>query len=412
MKIRFDTLDKKPKVYGILLLTVLAAAAILTLRYSMNARLDQISFLYIVYYATVVWMLGKAFFRQLRYNPYSYNSILYSGFTLFFFSVLLSYTALFVYQLRYPDYYTVDQSLHILLGSAHNYIILSMPFLLGFSAALCVSNLSLIRHEGRRPVNMLGILLSLVLMAGAAFLFFGNYYATGSQTEVMIHDLIFNVLSALYLYFECMLIGTIISALIAARYEPDKDKDVMIILGCGIRKDGTPSPILAGRIDRALRFYEQQLAQTGKDMIFVTSGGQGPDEVISESASMKAYLLQKGVPADHVIEEDRSADTAENMRFSKEKIEAWLAQSGRTLNDVKVAYSTTNYHVFRGGLKARRVKLQAQGVGAKTRWYFWPNAFVREFVGLLSEHRGKQALVLGGMVALYAALTLYNYLGG
>lgn len=412
MKIRFDTLDKKPKVYNILALTILTGAAVLTLKYGMDARPDQVNFLYIVYYGTVVWLLGKAFIRQLRYNPYSYNSILYSGFALVALTVMITHIVLQVYMFRYPDQFTTDQAIYVLLGAAQNYMLLSFPLVLGFSVALCISNLSLIRHEGRRPVNMLGILLSVLMVAGEVFLFLGNRYASGSQMEVMFHDLFYNLFAAFYLYFECMLIGTVISALIAKGYEPDKDRDVMIILGCGIRKDGTPSPILAGRIDRALQFYREQAEQTGRDMVFVTSGGQGPNEVISESASMKAYLMQKGVPGDHIIEEDQSTSTYENMLFSKEKIEAWLARSGRTLADAGIVYCTTNYHVFRGGLKARRVKMRAVGIGSKTKWYFWPNAFVREFVGLLTEHRGKQALVLGGMVALYVGLTLYRYLGG
>ncbi|MBQ3275733.1 MAG: hypothetical protein IJH47_01575 [Oscillospiraceae bacterium] len=48
-------------------------------------------------------------------------------------------------------------------------------------------------------------------------------------------------------------------------------------------------------------------------------------------------------------------------------------------------------------------------MGAKTKWYFWPNAAVREFVGLLTEHRLKQGLILGGMVVFYVALTLTVY---
>ena len=199
-----------------------------------------------------------------------------------------------------------------------------------------------------------------------------------------------------------MLIGAIVADAIAAKYEPERDKDYLIILGCGIRKDGTPSPLLRGRVDRALAFAKKQKEETGKDLIFVTSGGQGPDEVVSESESMKRYLLTQGVPAERILEENRSTDTRENMRFSKELI--WARDP-----EAKVGYVTTNYHVFRAGLCARRVKMRAQGMGADTKWYFWPNASVREFVGLLTEHRGKQGLILFGMLAAYTLLTLLAY---
>ena len=53
--------------------------------------------------------------------------------------------------------------------------------------------------------------------------------------------------------------------------------------------------------------------------------------------------------------------------------------------------------------------MRAVGMGAKTKWYFWPNAAVREFVGLLTEHRGKQALVIGSIIVFYVVLTLLAY---
>ena len=87
------------------------------------------------------------------------------------------------------------------------------------------------------------------------------------------------------------------------------------------------------------------------------------------------------------------------MKFSKEKILAVNPQG-------KIAFSTTNYHVFRSGLFARRVKMRAVGMGAETKWYFWPNAAVREFIGLLTKHRLKQALIFGGMILLYFLLNL------
>ena len=70
-----------------------------------------------------------------------------------------------------------------------------------------------------------------------------DFSASGSQTEVMIHDLVTNIFAAVYLYFQCMLIGTMVAAAITARYEPKKDKDFIIVLGCGLKKDGTPTPL-------------------------------------------------------------------------------------------------------------------------------------------------------------------------
>ena len=419
MMLRFDTLNKKPKVWSIGALTRVLGAVLAMLWFSGGEeRAAEMSAAVAVYLLAVIVLLLRAFFLQLRYNPYSYNTIIYMGFSLFLLFALAMQVYLTRQMIRQPEYYNASSIVGILMGSAKNYMILSFPFLFIFSAALCVSNISLIRHEGFRGVNVLGIVLSFLLIGGVAFIFIFDYAVSGSQREVMIHDLIANLFASVYLYFECMLIGVMAADAIAVRYEPEPDKDFIIILGCGIRKDGMPSPLLRGRCDRALDFAQKQKAQTGKDLIFITSGGQGPDEPISESASMKRYLLEKGVPEERIIEEDRSTDTMENMNFSKRIILKRVRPEKETpqgywssLDDpeAKIAFATTNYHVFRSGLCARRVKMRAVGMGAKTKWYFWPNAAVREFVGLLTEHRGKQALIFVGMIVFYVVLTLLAY---
>ncbi|MBR3381630.1 MAG: YdcF family protein [Clostridia bacterium] len=401
--LKFDTSNRKPRLFDALVLAVLTAAAVVTLTVTLKERRAiPCSVILAAFFLLLTARLLIALFGQIHYNPYSYNTIYYIGFALFSLSVAVTYVMLTVQLASLPPEAVGEMVLHRLLGSAKTYMLISAPFILVFSVGLCVSNVSLIRHEGFRFVNLLGILLSVLLVAGEAFLLTYDMYASGSRSEVMLHDLFANLFAAVYLYFECMLIGAIVSHVIVSRHEPEPDKDFIIILGCGIRKDGTPTPLLRGRCERALRFARKQEALTGKKAVFVTSGGQGPNEPVSESACMKRWLMEQGVEESRIIEEDRSADTAQNMRFSKEKIVA-------ADPDGKVAFSTTNYHVFRGGLCARRVKMRAVGMGAGTKWYFWPNAAVREFVGLLTEHRGKQALIFGGLIAIYVGLTLLAY---
>ena len=403
-RLRFDTNDKKPKLYDLIIPAVVYAAAVLLL--ALTAAKERpyiVSVLSVAFCLLVLVRLVTAYIGQIRYNPYSYNTIYYFGFSLFTLSVLITHVILLVRQLKEPAVYDASQSLYLLMRSAKDYMLLTAPVILFFAASLCVSNFSLIRHEGRRLVNVLGIILSFLLVAGEAFLFAYDYYASGSMMEVLLHDLFANAFAAVYLYFECMLIGAIAAGALTARYEPDYDKDYMIILGCGLRKDGSPTPLLRGRIDRAIEFYRKQKEETGRELVFITSGGQGPNEVISESASMKRYLMEQGIPEERIIEEDRSRSTFENMKFSREKI----LETGR---DGKTAFSTTNYHVFRSGLFARRADMRAQGVGAKTKWYFWPNAAVREFVGILTEHKGKQAIILGCFIVFYLVGTVFLYM--
>ena len=400
---KFDTRNKKPKLYHIAAISLIVALFLLLLMITdADGNAHLINGILNLYYLLVIVLLVRSLIGQLEYNPYSYNTIYYIGFAIFVFSLLITHFATTIRFMKQPALLMAEHSINTLSNSANTYILFSLPFVLVFSIALCISNAVLIRKEGLYFGNVLGILLSIGLLTGYFFLWKFNYYVSGSQREVMFHDLWMSVFSTGFLYFECMLTGTIAADLIAAKHVPDRDKDFMIIPGCAIRKDGTPTPILQGRIDTALDFYRRQKEESGKELIFITSGGQGADEVISESRSMKNYLLSKGIREEQIIEEDRSTSTYENMKFSREKIME-RDPAG------KIAFSTTNFHVFRAGLWARRVKMRAIGIGAPTKWYFWPNAAVREFAGLLSQHRMKQTLILGGMFFVYVVLILIEY---
>lgn len=394
---------KKPKLYNLLFLTVAAALVVGLIILCRPAHdVPVLCVIVAAYCLAAAVILLYSFREQIRYNPYSYNTIIYFGFALFTLSVMVTHVILAVRILTDHAAYSNAYLIMTVTGSAKNYMLFSAPFILLFSVALCVSNIALIMHEGKRLVNLLGIVLSFLLVAGEVFLFRVDYSVSGSQTEVMIHDLLTNLFAAGYLYFECMLIGTIVAGAFAAKYEPEKNVDFLIILGCGLRKDGTLTPLLKGRADRAIGFYERQKEETGKELTFITSGGQGADEIVPESLAMKRYLMERGIPEERILEENCSTDTFENMKFSREIIQK-LGPEGN------VAFSTTNYHVFRSGVFARRVKMRAIGMGAKTKWYFWPNAAVREFIGLLTKHKLKQAAVLGTMALIYIGLTLLAY---
>ncbi len=401
---KFNTSNKKPNTVNIAILSVIAAVLILILILTdYQKHVIYISLVCDVYFALVAFFMLRAFVVQIHYNPYSYNSIYYIGFGLFMLFIFVSWLRMTFAIKSNIDIYknSAINILNSMASSAQSYIFISIPFVFIYSAFLVISNMVLIKKEGKRFSNFLGILLAFVLMAGEIFIY-ANGDFSGSELELRIHEIIANSLAAVYLYFECMIIGAIIVSSMTARYKPRYNKDFIIILGCAIKADGTPLPLLKGRIDKALEFRNKQKEQTGKELIFVTSGGQGKNEVISESASMKKYLLEHGVPESQIIEEDKSTNTYQNMKFSKEKIDA-VNPNG------KIAFATTNYHVFRSGIFARNVNMRAVGMGAKTKTYFWPNALVREIIGLLSAQRKKQSIIIVGMIAIYMALTLAAY---
>jgi uncharacterized SAM-binding protein YcdF (DUF218 family) len=199
-----------------------------------------------------------------------------------------------------------------------------------------------------------------------------------------------------------MFTGTIIACTITANYKAEPDKDFLIILGCGLEKDGTPTPLLRKRINAALNFAAKQRTLSGKEAVFIPSGGQGDDEIQSEASSMKDYLLSNGIPDQKILPEDRSRNTEENLRFSKEIIHKENPNGG-------CAFVTTNYHVFRAGLRANWLNMRIVGISAPTKWFYLPNATAREFIGLLAASASKQIAVFSGLVLFYALLTFLTH---
>lgn len=172
--------------------------------------------------------------------------------------------------------------------------------------------------------------------------------------------------------------------------------DYIVIHGAGLV--GTrPSPLLAGRLDKGIELWHGQ----GERGVIVVSGGQGPDEVVSEAEAMHAYLVRQGVPEAVILDEDRSRNTMENLRYSKELMDGRAA--GRPY---RCAVVTSDFHVFRCVEYARRLGIAADGVGSRTSRWYWPTAFIREFVAITREHCSPYIVIVACLWCLAALVRL------
>jgi uncharacterized SAM-binding protein YcdF (DUF218 family) len=282
-------------------------------------------------------------------------------------------------------------------GASAWFMKLTAPVMIVFAIILAVSNIVLMRHEGRQPGNALGLLVSITIILGEALgLYLMMRFSSGSEWEIRLERTLENTYATLFIYCQCMLTGAVICGIKASKHNPAPDKDFIIIHGCWFRKDGTLPPLLRDRADKALSFWRKQKETTGKEAVFVPSGGQGKDEPMPEGEAIRRYLESQDVPEDRILPETRSKNTFENMSFSRELIREKNPEG-------KVLFATSSYHVFRSGIWAKRAGLLAEGIGSRTRWWFWPNAFIRETAGLLHK-RWKQELLLLVMLLLFFGL--------
>ena len=329
---------------------------------------------------------------------YAYTTIYFAGFSIF--SLVTGVVMGFVTaaHLNDPVTYNMLSAYGTLSSASTLFMKLTLPAVAAFSVMLAVSNVALIRHEGARLSNALGLLLSLVMLGGDLVGFYiSSLDLMGSEREVRLITALQNIYTAIYVYMECMLAGSVICAVKASRLSVPADSDFIIILGCRFRKDGSLPPLLRGRADKALEYWRRQ--EEGKRARFIPSGGQGADESMSEAEAISRYLAQCGVEEKYIVPEKKSVNTYENMLNSKKLIDE--LSPGAT-----AVFATTNYHVFRSGVWANRAGLRSKGIGSKTSWWYWPNAFVRECLGLLRYRWKEEALLLVLFVAFFATLSM------
>ena len=354
-----------------------------------------------VFLALLLWTIIRRYRADMRRTIYQYRNIRNLGWIIFVAGLLLGQLPQLLAARSIVD--QVRSSMYA--ASLLSFIILPAAFVV--SILVVFTSVRLMRREGRTWRNMLGVILGALVCLGTLVpwamdelsqrtTLIDVHNENGAALYIMMA--ITNVMLVIATYFECILLSTIILSVKAAKRTPAPDKDYIIIHGCQIKADGGLTPLLKGRADSALALARRQEEQTGKAPIFVPSGAKGADECISEAEAIRRYLLESGVPEERILPEDQSATTEENLRNSAAIIRA---HSGR--DDAKVAFSTTNYHVFRAGILAEQQGLHAEGVGSPTRTYFWINAFVREFIATIWSERRWHLRVIVIMVLLTLA---------
>ena len=343
---------------------------------------------------------------SLKNNIYQYKNVLYLGLIIFLSIILLQN----VFAIINNDGLIGNIERFINSFDFFSFILLPICFIV--SIFVTISNIILIKKEGFNLRNTLGIMLGLFfcfltivpgfiesLMHGSNIIVFDIHNEKGLFVRVV--QFLKSSILAIVSYLECVLLGTIILSLKASRHNPNYDKDYVIILGCKIQKDGKLTKLLKGRVDRAIEFATKQKEETGKDIVFIPSGGKGSDEIISEALAMKNYLIENGIKEKNIILEDKSTNTLENFKFSHKLMKK---------KDAKIAFSTTNYHVFRSGLLATSLNIKLEGMGAKTKSYFWINAFIREYIATLYYEKKKHLLIILILLMFIFLMVLLVYL--
>lgn len=257
--------------------------------------------------------------------------------------------------------------------------LLSGPFVLIFT--LYLNGFQILKREGVHLHNFLSMGLAVAL---TFYLFFAPFVVQ-SLSDISFFNMVFIYVGFLVSYAIIIsMLYTTSSFVNLVNLFPGK-LDYVVVLGTGLIGDKV-TPLLASRIEKGIAIYKKH---PGSKLIM--SGGQGPDELMAEGQAMANYALEQGIPVEDIVIENQSTNTEENLKFSYA-----LMKPGS-----RFALVTNYYHVFRALLLAQQLKIKCIGYGAKTRFYFSLNAFIREFVGYVVMSRKAHLVVIGIVSVIY-----------
>ena len=132
----------------------------------------------------------------------------------------------------------------------------------------------------------------------------------------------------------------------------DRKYSCILVLGAGIRPDGTPSHMLEDRIIKSVELYK-----SGVSDVILMSGDHSSDSY-NEVGVMKSYAMSLGVPESAIICDGKGYSTYESV---------WRAKEIFGYSDLVIV--TQTYHLHRAIHIANSLGIECVGASASLRSY-------------------------------------------
>jgi len=139
----------------------------------------------------------------------------------------------------------------------------------------------------------------------------------------------------------------------ADNISPNNKYDCILVLGCGILPDGTPSSMLSDRLQRAIELYKSGAAPK-----IIMSGDHGRT-AYDEVNTMRDYAINQGVAKEDIFMDHAGFSTYESMYRAKEIF---------CVNRMIVV--TQKYHLYRALYICNNLGIDSIGVDSDYRFYY------------------------------------------
>lgn len=151
-----------------------------------------------------------------------------------------------------------------------------------------------------------------------------------------------------------------------------RESDVIVVLGSGLRRDGSAGDALRRRSVWAADLYGRGIAPH-----IICTGGVGAGQARSEAEACAEILRERGVPPDAIHTETNSRSTEENAIYAG----AIIAANGWET----VTLVTDSFHMLRAAWIFDNYDIEHYRSPAPRAWIrgnFYERLFVREIVAL------------------------------
>ena len=275
------------------------------------------------------------------------------------------------------------------IGALALFGLVTLSIVILVPTVLILNGVVMWRKEGRSLQNQLSWIFGVLIITGALFLMRSFYHADAVDDLPWMVRILMGLYGGGVFYVSLVFLAFMFYTWLIRVIPHRKHYDYVVVLGAGLLGGDRVSKLLADRLDKGVEVYRKNRP----DCAMICSGGQGPDETVPEAEAMKGYLVSKGIPEDHILTEDRSTTTMENLTFSRKLIDS--RDGGK-----KIAVVTSDYHVLRPMIYSRKIGMKVDGIGGHTALYYWPSAMIREYAALVKHYLVPYLFGLAIMLAM------------
>ena len=136
---------------------------------------------------------------------------------------------------------------------------------------------------------------------------------------------------------------------LAAGVSAVEHTDVALVLGAGLRPDGTPSTYLRRRLDAAYRLW----AAGTVDVVLVSGDNRSVNH--DEPTAMRDWLVGLGMPAEYVVRDFAGLDTHDTC-----------VRARKIFGVTEAVVITQDYHVRRAVFSCRQAGIDTVGLGVSS----------------------------------------------